>query len=156
MKEMSKKLISQRFLRCNPLKCDRSSTSRLRPFRGCWRDGCSHQHPGCPAVPTGRAAAELQGEPMVLPAPRAISQQETIAWPCRAPGSHVTLWDAVCPAVPSRAAGSSRCSPEDSLSCRKQVQGQDTASDCAMVEIFDSLLHPHVLSSFAMVSEERR
>lgn len=130
----------------------------------------------CPAETIAAGAGEMAAATSIVVAPRphgqgcsrtaggtdgaanlrAISQQETIAWPCGAPGSRVTLWDAVCPAVPSRAAGSSRCSPEDSLRCRKQVQSQDTALDCAMVEIFCSLIHPHVLSLFATVSEERR
>ena len=39
---------------------------------------------------------------------------------------------------------------------RKQVQGQEAASDWATVETSGSLIHPCVLSLFAKVSEERR
>lgn len=152
---MSKKLISQRFLRRNPLKCDRSSTARLRPLPRVLVRWLQPPASWLPPSPQAGLQQNCRRNRWCCPP----SGHLTAGDPClamRAPGSRVTPWDAVCPAVPSRAAGRSRCSPEDSLRCRKQVQSQDTALDCAMVEIFCSLIHPHVLSLFATVSEERR
>lgn len=97
---MSKKLISQRFLRCNPLKCDRSSTARLRPLPRVLVRWLAATSIVVAPRPHGQGCSRTAGGTDGAANLRAISQQETIAWPCGAPGSRVTLWTLCVPQCP--------------------------------------------------------